>query len=278
MNSGSVACGGLITNEGTIDVYGLASGASNPCGVTPNGLPPLNPGNVSVTCPAPSTVPATPCLPPLSSSIPSNYITGCSPSPDSTTGLPYHDSCCPASNTFSGTMSSGIYICNGPTTIDVSSQDFTVAGGSTAPNNGVLQIYVFNGTAGANDLTIQGSYGVNVNTSTSPAQNGNSEDLQIFVSNTSTPNCSPNSAGTGITGGGYIAFTTHGSNVPQISADLYAPNDSMTVSGAPFSSWVGQVLVCYASFKGGGNGKATMYSDTNKIASYTSWIVSGYKD
>jgi Tfp pilus assembly protein PilX len=253
VNQGALGCGGLVT--GYINIYGRSTSGTGSCSGTPTGSSPLDPQNPSPTCPPPAqTLPPTPCVPANNGS---NYYVN-----------PTNGTNCPSSNTFSGAIAGDIYICNGPITVD----PLTVSGGG---NNGVADIFVFiPSPGGGTDVTFNNGGGIN-----SP---GASTNLIINVSDPLTcgppvNNSLPSPGSTG--GGGSIVFNGHGSNIPgPIDAVLYAPNDQINVSGGPFTSWTGNILVCYMNLNGGGNAKAVLYDDVQYDTVYSPWYTSGYSD
>ncbi len=268
VNQGAVACSGLIT--GTINIYGKSGSGTN-CTGTPTGTPPLNPGEpVESLCPPPvATVPPTPCLP---ADTGNNYAPGNNPS------TPTTSTCNSGSYTFTGAINPGIYICNSAVTF---TPGVTIATPDSPLNNGVVEIFVFMPSStppGNNDVTIgriaRNQVGVNAAPAGSPAWIGNSNDLLIYVSDPNT--CSVQNGS--ITGGGNIYFAGHGSNVAPVSGELFAPNDSFGINGAPFSFWTGNILVCFATFNGGGGGRATMNDNVQYSPVYGNWYASSYSD
>jgi hypothetical protein len=267
VNQGAVGCGGLITGQGYVNIYGRSTSGTSNCSGQPTGSSPLDPQNPSPTCPPPAqTTPPTPCVP---SNTGNNYYVN--PTPTSPWG-----SNCPSNGVFSGTISPDVYICDGPITL----QSLTIAPcpapPATCPNNGVAQIFVFipQSMAGGTDVTFAQKAQINAG--------GASTNLQINVSEPYL--CGPPSNGTlpapgSPGGGGTIYFKGNGSNIPgPIDAELYAPNDQVNVNGAPFTNWVGNLLVCYMNINGGGGGKATLYDNITYDTIYSPWYTYGYTD
>jgi hypothetical protein len=256
VNQGAVSCTGLVTGQGFVNIYGRSTAGTTNCNGTPTGSAPLNPQNPFPSCPPPvNTIPPTPCVPPNTGA---NYYTG---------GSGSYGPNCPPNGVFSGAIQPLVYICYGPITLN---PPITVASGST--NNGQAQIFVFMppGTpVGSTVVTFNSGGGINAG--------GPSTNLQIYVSDPNT--CGPPSNGT-VPGGGNVIFNGNGSNIPgPIDATLYAPNDKINViNGAPFTSWVGNILVCYMRINGGGNAKATIYDDVFYNTVYSPWYTAGYTD
>ncbi len=273
--------GGL---NGQVSVFGpnLLTTTTDNCS-TPKqtGTPPLDPANPQdAVCPAPLTIPQTPCLP----SNPAVYATDANG-----TCSPTSSSCCPTNATFGGSstpVAPGVYICDTPVTL-VAPLEITV-GATGTTNNGVVQIFDFDNvpgssiTPGGQAIAMSGPGIINENPATGTI--GPSTNLLVDVATPNPPyinggTSAPNTAfcnSNNYLSASYISMPS-GSNNPTVSMELYLPNVILGINGAPFTNFTGNFVDCYSKLHGTGTGIIINgYAGGNNFGGY--WIGNNYKE
>ncbi len=296
VNEGAASCGTITFPDGSgyVNVYGKSASTTSGCQGSLTGTPMLNQQpaqNQLCTAVTISTIPATGCLPPITTNSAgqvTNYAPGCTPpSPESY-------SCCPTDGVFTGEVNPGIYLCNAPISIDAPLYDnnggsCTQADNTSAQNGGKITIYDFIPqaiAAGSQDVTFGNSgSGDGINQYPVPSSgcsgtpvSGDANNLQINISNPGNPTGLCNSSNYTSGDFGNIQSADHGSNVPAIVAELDAPNDTFNINGAPFTSWTGNMYTCFADFNGGGNGKMVINDNVDYAQMTSPWSGYGYQD
>jgi Tfp pilus assembly protein PilX len=277
LNAGGICSFTSSGINGSVSVFGpnLNTTTLTDCSAAlPTGTPPLDPANPQdAVCPAPLTIPQTPCLP----SNPAVYAPGCSPT---------SSSCCPTNATFGGSttpVAPGVYICDTPVTLVA---PLVITGGGTGTNNGVVQIFDFDNvpgssiTPGGQAIAMSGP-GI-INELPGTTQIGPSTNLLVDVAVPNPPTTNSGSTNTAFCNSNnylsasYISMPS-GSNNPTVSMELYLPNVILGINGAPFTNFTGNFVDCYSKLKGTGSDVTINgYAGGNNFGGY--WIGNNYKE